>query len=126
VTDLASLSRAELLERCRAAGLAATAWKKERMLSALIDLAGEAAEAATAEEFDAALEAAEPAEAEVRLQRRRETGWCSHVPMWSASHRRCPAAREGTSQACACPCHAEGWEAPAAPEGAQLNRFYAV
>lgn len=50
------------------------------------------------------------------------SGWCLNAPLWSSSHVRCAGGR--AKFVCQCECHADGWEQPATPEGAKLNKFY--
>jgi hypothetical protein len=118
-------TRAELLERCKAAGLRATGWKKEKMTLELAKLAGHAV--TSEDEGDEKPEmASAPDEPTKELQpgRASRSGWC-HVrtPMWSRQHLDCRARARPSSVRCGCPCHADGWERPAVPAGAQTNRF---
>ena len=115
------MSREALLEMCRRRGLKATGWKKGRMAEELaVLLAGEGA----------APDGAEPPAGERAGQSGRETtpgenpearprlsGWCGPAPMWSGHHAAC------RWDPCECACHADDWEAPAAPEGAALSKF---
>lgn len=129
MTDTKSPTRAELLERCKAAGLKATAWKKERMAAELAKLEGAAPE----QEPPGQAEAPQPEAGDDEGQSERETtaaenpepsprltGWCSRTPMWSYHHLNCPARKGKTS--CGCECHEPGWAQPPIPEGAQLSK----
>lgn len=116
-----ALTRAELLERCKAAGLKASAWKKERMVEELAKLR---------EPSEPSEQPSEPApttepEAGSTNESRNATmvlapyrsGWCHAAPMWSIQHEACKSDR------CQCPCHADDWARPPVPKGATLSKF---
>lgn len=120
--DLAGLSRADLLARCQAEGMKATAWKKERMLEELLKLGKPADEQAAEEPGPPADEKPnEPGPPGGPSAPPRRCGWCNGAPMWSMHHEGCRKRRD--RHECACPCRAEGWERPPYPEGAQLSKF---
>lgn len=128
-------TRAELLERCQAAGLHATAWRKERMEQELAGLEAARhyrdAQAGTPDlteaDQQAVAELLRPAETEDEKPKRpaprlgRLSGWCDQAPMWSLSHGE--ACRPGRTGDCACECHAEDWVRPSPPAGAALSKF---
>ena len=132
MNDTKGPTRAELLEQCKAAGLKATGWNKERMAAELAKLAGAAPE--TEPPGDA--EARQPEAGDDGGQSERETtaaenpnpsprltGWCSRTPMWSYQHLGCISRRPASTARCDCACHAEGWVQPPVPEGASLSKF---
>jgi hypothetical protein len=128
VTETKGPTRAELLEECKAAGLKATGWKKERMAAELAKLGGRKQEPpgeAEAPAPDAAGDDEGQGERETTAAENpdpspRLTGWCSRTPMWSYHHLNCPA-RKGKAS-CGCECHEPGWTQPPIPEGARLSK----
>lgn len=135
-------TRAELLERCQAAGLKATGWKKERMAeelerlehldrvsmkpedAALIVAQVEAAAGAEQGEDQPVEQTGEPEAVQPPAPPARKTGWCSFAPAWGRAHLDCPAGRKpGFKGDCSCECHGESWTRPEIPEGAQLSKF---